>query len=53
MDHVENTASNCSSIAVSRSCHIDCVVNAASQLVHWCVLGICFLASGVVYRVIT
>jgi hypothetical protein len=31
----------------------DRVENTASQLVHSCVLGICCLATGVVYRVIT
>jgi hypothetical protein len=35
----------------SGSYRTDHVENSASQLVHWCVLGICCLATGVVYRV--
>jgi hypothetical protein len=52
MDRVENTASNNSSIVASRNCRTDHVENTASQLAHWCVLGICCLPTGVVYRVI-
>jgi hypothetical protein len=48
---IENTASN-SSIVSSRSCRTDRVENISSQLVHWCVLGICCLAMDVFYRVI-
>jgi hypothetical protein len=41
------------SIVTSRSCRTGLVENTASQLVHWCVLGICCRATAVVYRVIT
>jgi hypothetical protein len=52
MDLIENTASNISVVA-SRGCRTDRVENISSQLVHWCVLGICCLATDVVYGVIT
>jgi hypothetical protein len=42
-----------SSIVVSWSCSTDHVDNTASQLVHWCMLGICCPATDVVCRVIT
>jgi hypothetical protein len=45
--------SNCSSIVASRSRRTGRVENTASQLVHWCVLGMCCLATGVVYRGVT
>jgi hypothetical protein len=38
-----------SSIVASRSYRTDRVENTSSQLVHGCVLGICCLATGVVY----
>jgi hypothetical protein len=50
---MENTASNVSSTVASHSCRSDCVRDTSSLLVYWCVLGICCLATGVVYRVIT
>jgi hypothetical protein len=52
-DRIENTASNGSSTVESRSYRTDLVENTASQLVHWYVLGICCLATDVVYRDIT
>jgi hypothetical protein len=51
-DSIENTASNISSTIVSCSCLRDRVTNIASPLVHWCVLWVCCLATGIVYRVI-
>jgi hypothetical protein len=44
---------NSSYIFTSYSCHTDCVQNTTSQLFHWCMLGICCLAMGFVYRVVT
>jgi hypothetical protein len=46
MDRTENTSPNSSSIVASRSCRTDHVENTVSQLVHWCVLGTCCLATG-------
>jgi hypothetical protein len=46
-------SSNSSSTVASRSSHMDPIENNSSQLVHWCVLEICCLATGDVYRVIT
>jgi hypothetical protein len=53
MDRIQNTASNSYSIVASRSCGTNRVENTSSQLVYWCMLGICCLATGIVYRVIT
>jgi hypothetical protein len=53
---IENTSPNRSSIVASHNCCTNRVEHSASQLEHWCVLGICcghYLATGVVYRVIT
>jgi hypothetical protein len=52
-DHIENTAYNSSSTVASHSCRTDGVENTASQLVHWCLFRISFLATVVFYRVIT
>jgi hypothetical protein len=49
---MENTASS-NSIAASCSCLMDHIENTTSLLVNWCVLGICCIATGIVYRVIT
>jgi hypothetical protein len=46
---MENTFSNSSSIVALRSCFTDSVDHTASQLVHWCVLGKCCLATKVIY----
>jgi hypothetical protein len=52
-DHsTENTSPN-SSIVASRSCRTDLVENTAYKLVHWCVLEICCLPTGVIYSIIT
>jgi hypothetical protein len=40
-----------SSVDASRKCRTDDVRNTSSKLVHWCLLGICCLATDVVYRV--
>jgi hypothetical protein len=49
MDCTENTSPNSSSIVVSCCCCTDRVENIALWLVHWCLLGICCLATGIVY----
>jgi hypothetical protein len=41
--------SNSSYTVTSHRCRTDRVENTASQLVHWCVSGICCLATAVVY----
>jgi hypothetical protein len=53
MNFIENTAPNTFSIVASRSCRTDRLENTDSQLVHWFVLGIYYLAKGVVYKVVT
>jgi hypothetical protein len=42
-----------SSIVAPRRCPTDRLENTSPQLVHWCVLGNCCVATGVVYGVIT
>jgi hypothetical protein len=51
MDCTESIASNSSSIVTSCSCCTDHVENTTSQIVHWHMLGICYLAKGIVYGV--
>jgi hypothetical protein len=52
-DHIENGASNSTSIVACAAVSRTAYRTPLPQLVHWCVLGICCLATGVVYRVIT
>jgi hypothetical protein len=52
MDRKKSTSLDSSSIFALRSFRTDQIENTFSQLVHWCVLGIC-LAMGIVYRDIT
>jgi hypothetical protein len=49
MNRVENTASNSFYIVATHSCPTDHVENTSSQLVHWCMLGICWPATSVLY----
>jgi hypothetical protein len=49
----ENLKSHKSSVVASHRCRTNCVENTTSQLVHWCLLGICcghYLATTVDYR---
>jgi hypothetical protein len=52
MDRRESTSLESSSLVASCSFCKDRIENTVSQLVHWCVLGIC-LEMGIVYRDIT
>jgi hypothetical protein len=47
MDRIENTSPDSFSVVTSCSYRMDRTENTASQLIHRCVLRICFLATGV------